>query len=59
MWLYYICVFILKVRSLVDAGKLELENGEVLILRKNSQYMLSRSQAEPLIRQGILEQVRH
>ncbi|VVC29162.1 Hypothetical protein CINCED_3A004451 [Cinara cedri] len=48
-----------EVRSLVDAGKLELESGEVLILRKNSQYMLSRSQAEPLIRQGILEQVRH
>ncbi|XP_025207687.1 DNA replication complex GINS protein PSF1-like isoform X2 [Melanaphis sacchari] len=47
-----------EVRSLVDAGKLELESGEVLILRKNSQYMLSRSQAEPLIRQGILEQVR-
>ncbi|CAI6342837.1 unnamed protein product [Macrosiphum euphorbiae] len=48
-----------EVRSLVDAGKLELESGEVLILRKNSQYMLSRSQAEPLIRQGVLEQVRH
>eukprot|EP00102_Acyrthosiphon_pisum_P021189 XP_016658399.1 PREDICTED: DNA replication complex GINS protein PSF1 [Acyrthosiphon pisum] len=47
-----------EVRSLVDAGKLELESGEVLILRKNSQYMLSRSQAEPLIRQGVLEQVR-
>ncbi|KAL4113895.1 hypothetical protein QTP88_017451 [Uroleucon formosanum] len=45
-----------EVRSLVDAGKLELESGEVLILRKNSQYMLSRSQAEPLIRQGVLEQ---
>ncbi|XP_050538945.1 DNA replication complex GINS protein PSF1-like isoform X1 [Daktulosphaira vitifoliae] len=48
-----------EVRSLVDAGKLELESGEILILRKNSQYMLSRSQAEPLIRQGILEQVRY
>lgn len=48
-----------QVRSLVNAGKLELENGETLVLRKNSQYMLSRSQAEPLIRQGILEQVRH
>lgn len=44
-----------EVRSLVDYGKLELEDGEVLMLRKNSQHLMPRSQSEPLIRQGILE----
>lgn len=44
-----------EVRSLVDYGKLELEDGEVLILRKNSQHLMPHSESEPLIRQGILE----
>uniref|UniRef100_A0A1B6DD39 DNA replication complex GINS protein PSF1 n=1 Tax=Clastoptera arizonana TaxID=38151 RepID=A0A1B6DD39_9HEMI len=44
-----------EVRSLVDYGKLELDDGEVILLKKNSQHLMPRSQSEPLIRQGILE----
>ncbi|KAG8336229.1 DNA replication complex GINS protein PSF1 [Homalodisca vitripennis] len=46
-----------EVRSLMDYGKLELDDGEVIILKKNSQHLMPRSLSEPLIRQGILEQI--
>ncbi|XP_039280782.1 DNA replication complex GINS protein PSF1 [Nilaparvata lugens] len=45
----------MEVRSLVDEGKLETDDGEVVTLKKNSRLLLPWSQAEPLIRQGILE----
>ncbi|XP_075224028.1 DNA replication complex GINS protein PSF1-like [Lycorma delicatula] len=45
----------LEVRSLVDHGKLETEDGEVVVLKKNSRHLLPWVQAEPLVRQGILE----
>lgn len=49
--------FILQVRSLVDIGEIELDDGEVIILKKDAQYMLLRSQCESLIHQGILQHV--
>lgn len=45
------------VRCLTDFGKLELEDGEVILLKKNSQHYLPRTQCEPLIRQGILQHI--
>ncbi|KAL1117912.1 hypothetical protein AAG570_004225 [Ranatra chinensis] len=47
----------IEVRCLTDYGKLELEDGEVIVLYKNSQHLMPRSHCEHLIRQGILEQV--
>ncbi|XP_046388604.1 DNA replication complex GINS protein PSF1-like [Ischnura elegans] len=47
----------IEVRCLVDYGKLELEDGEVVLLKKNSQHLLPRSECEPLIRQGILQHI--
>jgi GINS complex subunit 1 len=45
----------IEVRCLVDYGKLELNDGEVVYLKKNSQHYLPRIQCEQLIRQGILQ----
>lgn len=47
----------IEVRCLTDYGRFELESGEVILLRKNSQHYLPRSECEPLIRQGILQHV--
>ncbi|XP_012265829.1 DNA replication complex GINS protein PSF1-like isoform X2 [Athalia rosae] len=47
----------IEVRCLVDYGKFELEDGEVLSLRKNSQYLLPRAECENLVRQGILQHI--
>lgn len=47
----------LQVRCLVDYGKFELEDGEVIILKKNSQYLLPRAECEGLVRQGVLQHV--
>lgn len=46
-----------QVRCLVDYGKFELEDGETILLKKNSQHYLPRIQCEPLIRQGILQHI--
>ncbi|XP_034256853.1 DNA replication complex GINS protein PSF1-like [Thrips palmi] len=46
-----------EVRSLTDYGKLELDNGEVVLLKKHSTHLMSRAQCEPLITQGVLEQI--
>lgn len=46
-----------EVRCLVDYGKFELEDGETILLKKNSQHYLPRIQCEPLIRQGILQHI--
>ena len=47
----------IEVRCLTDYGKLELDSGEVVLLNKNSQHYLPRSQCEQLIRQGILQHI--
>lgn len=47
----------IEVRCLRDNGHFELESGEVVLLKKNSQHYLPRTECEPLIRQGILEHV--
>ncbi|XP_068085385.1 DNA replication complex GINS protein PSF1 isoform X2 [Anabrus simplex] len=52
------CLYI-EVRCLVDYGRFELDDGEVIVLKKNSQHLLLRSQCEALIRQGILQHVVH
>nr|CAD7587482.1 unnamed protein product [Timema genevievae] len=46
-----------EVRCLEDYGKLQLEDGEIVLLKKNTQHLLPRSQCELLIRQGILEHI--
>ncbi|CAH1405009.1 unnamed protein product [Nezara viridula] len=47
----------IEVRCLTNYGKIELENGDVIMLNKNSQHYMPRSQCETLIRQGVLEQI--
>lgn len=46
-----------EVRCLTDYGKFELDNGEVILFKKNSQHYLPRSECEPLIRQGVLQHI--
>lgn len=47
----------IEVKCLQDYGEMETEEGNIIMLRKNTQHFLPRTQCEPLIRQGILEQV--
>ncbi|XP_055638388.1 DNA replication complex GINS protein PSF1-like [Toxorhynchites rutilus septentrionalis] len=47
----------IEVRCLVDYGKFELESGEIILLKKNSQHYLPKLQCESLIRQGILQHI--
>lgn len=47
----------IEVRCLEDFGDLELDDDEVLHLKKHSIHYLPRSQAEPLIRRGILQPI--
>lgn len=47
----------IDVRCLVDYGRFELSDGSVLLLKKNSQHYLPRSECEELIRQGIFQHV--
>ncbi|CAD1475791.1 unnamed protein product, partial [Heterotrigona itama] len=44
-----------EVKCVEDFGKLELDDGQVILLKKNTYHLLPRSVCEPLIRQGILE----
>lgn len=46
-----------EVRCISDYGKYELEDGEVILLKRNSQHYLPRGECEPLIRQGILQHI--
>lgn len=46
-----------EVRCVIDYGKYDLEDGEVILLKKNSQHYLPRAECEPLIRQGILQHI--
>lgn len=47
----------IEVRCLEDYGNFELEDGEVVHFRKNSQHYLPRTQVENLIRQGVLKHI--
>ncbi|XP_071832908.1 DNA replication complex GINS protein PSF1-like [Apostichopus japonicus] len=47
----------IQVRCLMDYGEFETEDGTLVVLKKNSQHFLLRSQCEPLVRQGILEHI--
>ena len=47
----------IEVRCVQDYGELEADDGTIIVLKKNTQHFLPRSQCEPLIRQGILHQV--
>ncbi|XP_018334482.1 DNA replication complex GINS protein PSF1-like [Agrilus planipennis] len=47
----------IEVRCLVDYGKLELNDGTNVLLKKNSQHFLPRSECEELIRRGILQHI--
>jgi len=46
-----------EVRALEDYGELELEEGEVVVLEKDSTHFLPLSVCEGLIRQGVLRHV--
>ncbi|CAL1528415.1 unnamed protein product [Lymnaea stagnalis] len=45
------------VRCLLDHGEFETQDGNIILLKKNSQHYLLRSECEHLIRQGVLEHV--
>ncbi|EDW73647.1 uncharacterized protein Dwil_GK16541 [Drosophila willistoni] len=47
----------IEVRCIEDYGKFELDDGEVIHLKKNSQHYLPRAQVESLVRQGILQHI--
>lgn len=47
----------IEVRCVQDYGQLEMDDGSTILLKKNTQLFLPRSQCEQLIRQGILEHV--
>ncbi|XP_056617171.1 DNA replication complex GINS protein PSF1 isoform X1 [Triplophysa dalaica] len=47
----------IEVRCLKDHGEFEIDDGTVILLKKNSQHFLPRWKCEQLIRQGILEHV--
>ncbi|XP_042209933.1 DNA replication complex GINS protein PSF1-like [Homarus americanus] len=46
-----------EVRCLKDYGEFELEEGDIVVLQKNTTHYLPMSHCQHLIRQGILEQV--
>lgn len=47
----------IEVRCLTDYGEFETEDGTIILLKKNSQHFLPRSQCEHLIRQGLLQHI--
>ncbi|KAK2147299.1 hypothetical protein LSH36_561g03098 [Paralvinella palmiformis] len=49
----------IEVRCLMDHGEFETQDGGVILLKKNSQHFLLRSECEHLIRQGVLEHSVH
>jgi GINS complex subunit 1 len=49
----------LEVRCLQDYGLLELEDGDQVLLKKDTTHLLPRAECLPLIRQGVLEHVTH
>ncbi|CAC5403036.1 DNA replication complex GINS protein PSF1-like [Mytilus californianus] len=49
----------IEVRCLMDHGEFETQDGNIILLKKNSQHFLLRSECEHLIRQGVLEHIVH
>lgn len=47
----------IEVLCVMDYGKLELEDGDVVMLKKNSRHFLPTSECQTLIRQGVLKQI--
>ncbi|KAJ8985718.1 hypothetical protein NQ317_014369 [Molorchus minor] len=47
----------IEVRCLVDYGKLELNDGSVILLKKDSRHYLPRNDCEELIRQGVFQHI--
>ena len=47
----------IEVRCVQDYGQLEMDDGTTILLKKNTQLYLPRTQCEQLIRQGILEHI--
>lgn len=47
----------IEVLCVVDYGKLELEDGDVIMLKKNRRHFLPTSECQTLIRQGVLKQI--
>ncbi|XP_049591254.1 DNA replication complex GINS protein PSF1 isoform X2 [Syngnathus scovelli] len=47
----------IQVRCVKDHGVLEIDDGTLVLLKKNSQHFLPRWKCEHLIRQGVLEHV--
>lgn len=47
----------IEVKCLIDYGKFELNDGSVLLLKKNSRHYLPRNECEDLIRQGVFEHI--
>ncbi|KAG5882092.1 hypothetical protein JTB14_017511 [Gonioctena quinquepunctata] len=46
-----------EVRCLVDYGRFELNDGSVVLLKKDSRHYLPRSECEELIRQGVFQHI--
>uniref|UniRef100_A0AAZ3RSD2 DNA replication complex GINS protein PSF1 n=1 Tax=Oncorhynchus tshawytscha TaxID=74940 RepID=A0AAZ3RSD2_ONCTS len=46
-----------EVRCLKDHGEFEIDDGTIILLKKNSQHFLPRWKCEQLIRQGVLEHI--
>lgn len=47
----------IEVLCLTDYGIFELEDGDVVLLKKNSRHFLPTKECQTLIRQGVLEQL--
>ena len=47
----------IEVRCKQDYGELETDDGELIVLKRNTQHFLPRLQCEPLIKLGVLEYV--
>ena len=47
----------IEVRCMQDYGELETDDGSIIVLKKNTQHFLPRTQCEPLIRQGVLQHI--
>lgn len=48
----------IEVKCLVNDGRFELDTGETMSMQKNTIHYLPRTQAEPLIRKGILQHLK-
>ncbi|KAF0301796.1 DNA replication complex GINS protein PSF1 [Amphibalanus amphitrite] len=49
----------IEVRCMEDYGEFETEDGDVMLLKKNSIHFLPRSQCQHLVRQGVLQHLVH